>query len=88
MDKILEEDYRKALNVCTEYHLQNDGFYAKMDCFWGADEKGNPNRTTTYYDNFEAFVEGVIDVTRKDMAAIEGCERVTKQEYEQNSLPF
>ncbi len=76
---ISKEEYQKAIEVTTKYHLENDGFYCKLLL--------QDKKDVFYFDDLEEFANfvyrsGVLG------SGIHKITKITESEFNQNHLPF
>lgn len=81
--KITSEDYKKAMETIVQYRLQNQEFFAKI-IFAKSQER---QYQTEYYDNLDNMVRDIWDAGATSII-IEESKQISKEEFEDNHLPF
>lgn len=82
---ITKEQYEDAIAIATQYRIENDGFYAKLTTWDGNHEE---TVDVNYYDDLNEMAEQIWRIGNRDGSVVTDCVRITKKEYEENSLPF
>lgn len=81
--KITSEDYKKAMETIVQYRLENQDFHAKITFA----QSPESHVRTEYYDNLDNMVRDIWDAGATSII-IEESKQISKEEFEDNHLPF